>query len=451
MAEAAHGNVLVIGAGMAGLAAARRLASRGYQVQVLEGRQRIGGRIWTDRTHGSPIELGASWIESRKLNPVAPLARQWKIPFRRTDFEWVALYDTDGRRFRADRLDQVAAEYERLVLASQARGLPDDVSVAEIVNKRLAAPALSEPTRRIWRWAMAAQACEYGAELEHLSLNHFDEHYELNWDDLWVVGGYDRLVARMAKGLDIRLGQEVQQIEYVGGQVRVDVTGQSYAADCAIVTLPLGVLKAGRVRFSPELPDWKRGAIDRVAMGVVNKLVLHYPRRFWPAEPHFFGYASPTCSELPQIVNHFALAGQNVLTAHFAGDEARRLESFSEQEATDRAQRTLRTMFGAGIPEPTACQLTRWGQDPFSLGSYSYARLCATGSDRDLLAQPLADRLFFAGEATYRRFPGTVHGAYLSGMREAERVQGLAERVQGSRVQSPKSEIAEQPVFLPPS
>ena len=231
MAEAVRGKVLVIGAGMAGLAAARQLASRGYEVLVLEGRQRIGGRIWTDRTHGRPVELGASWIESRKLNPVAPLARKWKIPFRRTDFEWVALYDIDGRRFRADRLDQVAVEFERLVLASQARGLPDDVSVAEIINKRLAAPALSQPTRRIWRWAMAAQACEYGAELEHLSLNHFDEHYELNWDDLWVVGGYDRLVARMAEGLDIRMGQEVQQIEYGGDQVRVDVTGQSYAAD----------------------------------------------------------------------------------------------------------------------------------------------------------------------------------------------------------------------------
>ena len=229
------------------------------------------------------------------------------------------------------------------------------------------------------------------AELEHLSLNHFDEHYELNWDDLWVVGGYDRLVARMAKGLDIRLGQEVQQIEYVGGQVRVDVTGQSYAADCAIVTLPLGVLKAGRVRFSPELPDWKRGAIDRVAMGVVNKLVLHYPRRFWPAEPHFFGFASPTCSELPQIVNHFALAGQNVLTAHFAGDEARRLESLSEQQATDRAQRTLRIMFGAGIPEPTTCQLTRWGQESF-LARFLLLRSARRHRQRPRFARPTAGR-----------------------------------------------------------
>lgn len=422
MAEAKRGKVLVIGAGMAGLAAARQLASRGFEVLVLEGRERLGGRIWTDRSTWSPVDLGASWIEVQKVNPLAPLARQWKIPTRYTDFESVGLYDVDGRRLRADRLEDVCDEYERLVLEAQQRGLPDSISVGDVLKKSLDGPALSAQTRRIWRWAMATQACEYGAEPRDLSLNHFDEHYALEWDDLWVIGGYDQLIARMAEGLDIQLGQEVQEIEYGDRQVRIVAAGQTYAADRVIVTLPLGVLKAGRVRFSPELPSWKREAIERLAMGVVNKIVLHYPHRFWPAEPHFLGYASPDGAGLPHIVNQFALSGQNILTAHVAGDEAKRLEQLADQEVVAHAQRILQIMFGRSIPEPTAFQVTHWGQDPFSLGSYSYAPVGANGAEHDVLAEPLGDRLFFAGEATHRRFPSTVHGAYLSGLREAERI-----------------------------
>ena len=423
MTESVRGKVLVIGAGIAGLAAARELVSSGFEVLVLEGRSRIGGRIWTDRSQSSAVDLGASWVEVLNINPLARLVRQWKIPTRYTDFESVGLYDFDGRRLRADRLEEVTDEFEELVLKAQASGLPNSVSVADVLNKRLKRQALSEQSRRIWRWAMSMQACEYGAELRDLSLNSFDENYEMEWDDHWVIGGYDQLAERMAAGLDIRLAQEVHEIRYEDHQVNVVAGDRTYTADWAIVTLPLGVLKANRVRFTPELPDWKRQAIGRLGMGLVNKIVLHYPRRFWPAEPHFLGYASRNGGELPQIVNQFALAGQNILTVHVAGDEAQKLERLSDQEIVAHAQKIMRIMFGADVPEPSATQVTRWGQDQFSLGSYSYAPVGAAGNDHDLLAAPVNERLLFAGEATHRRFPSTVHGAYLSGLREAERLK----------------------------
>lgn len=412
---------------MAGLAAARTLAAAGVETLIIEGRQRLGGRIWTDRSFPGAVDLGASWIEIKTLNPLWPLARRWKIPTTYTDFESAAVYDHDGRRLRADRIEAVTDKFERLVLAAQSQNLPNDVSVADVVNRVLGRPGVDQQDRRIWHWAMGTQASEYGADLADLSLNHFDENYEMEWNDYLVVGGYDRLVERMAAGLDVRLGETIERIEYDDRQVRVLLaSGEMLAAERAIVTLPLGVLKAGRVQFSPELPERKREAIARLAMGVVNKLVLNFPRRFWPAKPHFLGYAARDGSgELAQIVNLYAAAGQNALAIHFAGRRAKELEQQSEEATVAAAVRILRVMFGAAIPDPDACRLTRWGQDPFSFGSYSYAPPGATGEDHDLLAAPVGRRLFFAGEATHRRFPSTVHGAYLSGVREAERLQEL--------------------------
>ncbi|HUY91360.1 MAG TPA: FAD-dependent oxidoreductase [Pirellulales bacterium] len=425
MSNPTQRQILVIGAGMAGLAAARTLTAAGFDVLVLEGRQRLGGRIWTDRSFPGAVDLGASWIESKQLNPLAPLARRWKIPTSYTDFESTALYDYDGRRLRADRVAAVSKQYERLMLDAQSQNLPAGVSVADVLNRMLRRPGIDQQERRIWQWAMGAQASEYGADLADLSLNHFDEHYEMEWDDYLVVGGYDRLVERMAAGLDVRLGQKVERIEYEDRQVRVVLAaGETVSAERALVTLPLGVLQAGSVQFSPELPDWKLAAIARLAMGVVNKLVLGYPRRFWPAKPHFLGYAARDGNgELAQIVNLAAATGQNVLAIHFVGGRAKELEQESDERAVAGAQRILRIMFGAEIPEPDVVRVTRWGQDPFALGAYSYAPPGASGENRDRLAAPLGERLFFAGEATHRRFPSTAHGAYLSGVREAERLQ----------------------------
>jgi len=413
---------------MAGLSAARTLAAAGVETLIIEGRERLGGRIWTDRSFPGAVDLGASWIEIKTLNPLWPLARRWKIPTSYTDFESAAVYDCDGRRLRADRIAAVTDKFERLVLEAQSQNLPNDVSVADVLHRALRRPGLGEQERRIWQWAMGTQASEYGADLADLSLNHFDENYEMEWNDSLVVGGYDRLVERMAAGLDVRLGQPVERIEHDDRQVlAVLASGETLAAERAIVTLPLGVLKAGRVQFTPELPERKRGAIARLAMGVVNKLVLGFPRRFWPAQPHFLGYAARDGSgELAQIVNLYASTGQNALAIHYAGRRAKELEQQPEEAAVAAAVRILRIMFGSAIPEPDAYRLTRWGQDPFSCGSYSYAPPGATGEDHDLLAAPVGRRLFFAGEATQRRFPSTAHGAYLSGMREANRLRALS-------------------------
>jgi monoamine oxidase len=187
--------------------------------------------------------------------------------------------------------------------------------------------------------------------------------------------------------------------------------------------VPLGVLKSGAIEFDPPLPQRKQQAIDQLGMGASNKLVLRYPRAFWPAEPQFLGYLPREESRFRIFMNLTTDSGPPMLAAVSAGDQARRVERLSDREQIAAAQQTLRGMFGDRIPGPDAHQITRWGSDPFSLGAYSYVPVGRSGDDYEALAEPVAGRLLFAGEATHRRWPTTVQGAWLSGLREADRLE----------------------------
>ncbi|HEX5446243.1 MAG TPA: FAD-dependent oxidoreductase [Pirellulales bacterium] len=435
-----HEKVVVVGAGIAGLAAARELSSLGFQVLVLEGRGRTGGRIWTDRSLSTPVELGAGSIEIQRRNPLTPLARKWQIAAEPLRYDSVRLYDVAGTPWGEGAIEKIADRLEAAVDRARRRAKaarpspsatnsrPDQAaprSVQDAVAARGLAGSLDTALGRAQHWAAAVQTCEYGAELRDLSLAWFDDDFEADWDDLLVVGGFDRLIERLAAGLDIRLGHEVQRIAHDEQGVQIETSLGAFAADRAIVTLPLGVLKAGQVEFSPALPRDKLAAIHRLEMGLLNKVALQYAERFWPADSDFLGFSSRTPGMFPQFLNLFAATGRPVLVAAVAGDYARALEPLSDEQIVARAQYALRSMFASKtVPEPTAFRVTRWASDRWARGSYSYVPVAASGQDYDTLAEPVDERLFFAGEATNREFPATAHGAYLSGLREAARLAG---------------------------
>lgn len=425
MADAADGEkILVIGAGIAGLAAARELAAHGFLVTVIEARDRIGGRIWTDRSHDTPVDLGAASIEIQRRNPLTSLARRWKVAVAPLDYESVTLCDADGCRWERREAVKVSDALEDLIdpARRQAKAQHQRRSVGELLRRRGWAADLHSRLGRAQRWAVAVETCEYGGEMDRLSLADFDDDFEAPWDDLLVVGGFDRLIERLAADLDVRLGCEVARIEH-DRAVRIDTNQGMLEASRAIVTLPLGVLKSGNVAFEPALPSTKVAAIERLDMGLLNKVVLRYGERFWPADTDFLGFASRVPGQFPQFVNLAAITGAPILVAAVAGEYARALEPLTDQQIVARAQYVLRTMFpGTIVPEPLACQVTRWASDPHSRGSYSFVPVRGSLSDYDELARPVDDRLYFAGEATNREFPSTAHGAYLSGVREARRI-----------------------------
>jgi monoamine oxidase len=240
-----------------------------------------------------------------------------------------------------------------------------------------------------------------------------------------LPGGYGQIATGLAQGLDVRVKSQVKRVEYSDREVRVATDQDLFTAGKVIVTLPLGVLKSGAVTFAPALPDEKMKAIRRLGMGVLDKVYLRFPQVFWPKESDVLGVISQAKGEWAAWINYYRYTGQPILAALNAGNFAKTLEGLANQEIVNAAMKVLRQIYGRSISDPERFIITRWGADPFSLGAYSSIPPLATGQDYDTLAAPLGDRVFFAGEATSRTYPATVHGAFLSGEREARRISKL--------------------------
>lgn len=425
VAKSSKANILIIGAGIAGLAAARQLQSSGFHVTVLEGRNRIGGRIYTDRNLGLPIDLGASWIHGINKNPIAKLAQDFKINIQKTNYDNIHLYGSNGKRLNETEIASSYAVFQKVIRQAKAmsENLDRDISVAEAVKRILSKDKLAPQQQNNLRWQLNSNlVVETGTDLENLSMWEWNEDEAFGGDDYLFPGGYDQIIQGLAKGIDVKLQQKVIGIEYGKQAVSVKTEKGTFQGDAVIITLPLGVLKSGNITFSPALPQNNRAAIDRLNMGVLNKVVLKFPKVFWQQNYDMLGYANPKAKDFSEFVNWQHYTAAPVLIALTGGSFARSLELVSETEVGERVMQLLRKLYGNSIPNPEAVLRTKWSADPFAFGSYSTMPVGAKGIDRTFLAEPVAKRLFFAGEATSPEYPATVHGAFLSGIREAQRI-----------------------------
>lgn len=294
--------VAVIGAGVAGLAAAHCLGTQGRDCVVLEARDRIGGRVWTDRTSGVPIDLGASWIHGVRGNPLTRLARQVDADLVPTDDDNLVIRDADGRD-----LDH--------------REVPD------------------------WFWDVVWTEHEFAADLDTLSPAALDEGEAFGGPHVIFPGGYDQLLAGLSGDYEVRLSAPVTTIRHGGGGVDIAAAGRPPERfDAALVTVPLGVLKAGAIRFEPCLPARKRAAIDRLGMGLLNKVCLVFDQVFWDTGVDVFGYVGPERRRFAAWLNLAKHTGEPVLMAFNAGSTADALESVSDGEIAREAMTVLRPL-----------------------------------------------------------------------------------------------------------
>ena len=411
--DSAPRHVLVIGAGMAGLAAAGRLRAAGHAVIVLEARDRIGGRVHTDYTQAThAVELGAEYVHGDQVVT-------WELL-------QAAGLDATSPVFADDRKLAVYADahLHRYPATFELSGW----SPLEKIEGDAEPPAADLPLGerlggRIPGWVNHIIAPDYAADVDQLgTAGYFEATYAADGEgDFRILAGYARLVEALAAGLDIRTGSPVTHIAYDDDGVTVTTAQAVFEADAAVITLPLGVLQAGAVRFDPPLPPEKRDAIARLGAGKVNKIILKFDAPFWDSD------LEAVATELETQFWWRAGWGQAdeapILTALIGGASGERISAMTEAEAVRLALDDLGRMFGrADLAERLVTgRFINWGADPYSRMGYSYVPVGAVGL-RSALAQPVGQRLYFAGEATNSTHPATVHGAIMSGWRAADEV-----------------------------
>ena len=420
-------HIIVIGSGIAGLAAARTLQDAGHRVTIIEARDRIGGRIWTSQLWpNKPLDLGASWIHGVNGNPISSLAETIGAETIPTNYDSAVLYDADGTLVSGRRWAMIESESNAIISAANQANLgngSDDYTLQAAIEATTDWDSLSVHKRQqITYYLNTLIEHEFAADMAELSGKNWDDSDAFCGGDVIFPQGYAQISTFLAQGLNIQLSQTVQQIEYNNQGVVITTSKEQIEGDRAVVTLPLGVLKQNFVVFSPRLPDDKQDAIETLGMGLLNKTYLQFSEPFWPQEPQFLEHISVEKGEWAEWFNISHFTDAPILLGFNAGTYGRWLESLQDEEVVAEATAVLRTIYGSSIPEPTGWQITRWATDPFAFGSYSFNAVGASWKTREQLAQPVADRLFFAGEATSVEYPSTVHGAYLSGIREAERI-----------------------------
>ncbi|CAH9072906.1 unnamed protein product [Cuscuta epithymum] len=431
---AASPSVIVIGAGFAGLAAARALYDASFQVVVLESRDRIGGRAHTDYTFGFPVDLGASWLHGVcDENPLAHVIGRLGLPLYRTsgdnsvlydhDLESYALFDMDGNQVPQELVTNIGVTFEGILKETEKvrQEFSEDMSMKRAISmvfERRPDLRMDGLGNKVLQWYLCRMEGWFAADADTISLKCWDKEELLPGGHGLMVRGYRPVINTLAKGLDIRLGHRVEKVvrRYNGVKVTVE-DGRTFMADAAIVAVPLGVLKSNRITFEPRLPEWKEVAIKELGIGIENKIALHFGEIFWP-NVEFLGVVAETTYECSYFLNLHKATGHPVLVYMPAGQLARDVEKMSDEDAAKLAFSQLKRIL-PNASEPIQYLVSHWGRDENSLGSYSYDTVGKSHDMYERLRIPV-DNLFFAGEATSIDYPGSVHGAYSTGLMAAE-------------------------------
>ncbi len=399
--------IAVIGGGAAGIAAARRVNAAGRACLLIEARARLGGRAWTVTPEIEPIDLGCGWLHSAEGNPWAGVAEAQGRTLDRSLPPWQRSHAGLGLTADEHRAFQRAAG-TFFARVSEAARRDVDIAAAELIE-------------RGGRWnGLIRSVVSYisGADLERISVRDFEnyEDTEVNWR---VVEGLGAAIEDHAAGLHVILSAPVTRIDHAGKRLRIETAKGAIACDKVVVTLPTNVIGDNEALFSPPLPA-KVEAAAGLPLGLADKLYLALDRADeFTRDTRLFG-----CTD--RMTGSYTLHAfcRPQIECYYGASLAADLEREGEAEFFACAREDLVRHLGADFAKRIRMlAVHRWGADPFARGSYSFA-LPGKAGCRQLLAAPVDNRIFFAGEACSKHDFSTAHGAYRTGLEAAE--QALA-------------------------
>ncbi|MEO0748928.1 MAG: FAD-dependent oxidoreductase [Pseudomonadota bacterium] len=403
-------DVIIIGAGSAGLSAAKELSRLGITYTVIEGAHRIGGRAYSEEIAPDTwFDLGCSWLVGGASNPFTPIADELGITlgkehedtFRTSAVRWHrngALLDPQSQKDCYQFCIDSNTEIGKVVDAGQ------DISLADVIDmEHEYAPPL-----------LGGISTSWGLDADGIStVDHWSTEGHLGYP---VLRGYGNLIKTWGGDVQVTLNAPVTAIDWTGKEVKVDTPKGTVTGKTLLSTVSTGILGSGEIRFTPKLPDWKTDAIQAIPMGCENKVGIHFDRDvFGDAR----GYYSTWDDE-----GHFAKVnacpmGLNLAMVFVGGRLGIWLEKQGPQVFHDYALDRVADIFGNDIRKHVTRSITTaWHTDPWFRGSWACA-MPGQGHQRKTLARAVDDRLFFAGEATHIGGQGTCSGAYLSGVRAA--------------------------------
>ena len=413
-------SVIVVGAGISGLAAAQKLSAKGFKVTILEAQDKVGGRLRSDRSLGIAFDEGASWIHGINGNPITDLAQKAGMTSYETLDTSRKSYDIGGI-LRNDALYQNTEDELYDILDSLMNSGSATQSFETVFNAQYP----SHANDRLWKFFLSTYITFDTGDLDRLSSLLYNQGEEYGGAEKISTNGYDTIANYLANGLEVQLNQRVTKVDYTGDSVKVTHNGTTSEADYAIVTVPLGVLKSNRIEFAPTLPTTKQTAIQKMGMNCVNKFLLTWDTTFWD-DVQYISYTPETRDKFNYFVNVNKFhPGSNALMTFAYAEYGRQTETMTDQQIMDEIMAHLRDIYGNAIPNPTHLLRTKWNSNENTFGSYSYTAVGTEMRHFDDLAEAVVDKLFFAGEHTEIDYFSTVHGAYLSGIREADKIIDL--------------------------
>lgn len=433
-------DVLVVGGGIAGLSAATTLRKNGIEkILILEAADRIGGRVWTEDPWGSKLEMGASWIHGIENSPTFELMKEMNVTIQPTIYRSscptckmnsMALYDQNGKRLSNEELTQLqhlADEFEiyldKIPEHDGSKGLTFlDALKSFSTEKKLTEQMFD----KLYFTVRLLMTYEFSIDLEKISINTMKlyGHSKVSGTNGIIPLGYNLLAAKLAKNIPMELNCKVEGISYDKDVIECRTSKGHFKTKNCVITVPLGVLKQNKIAFSPSLPKDKQEVIDKIDMGVFNKIYLLFPCVFWDNDVEWIEPmpSSKMRDQIYDILNFGKYFKQPILLAFTAGSFAKDVEKWSDKETIDSIMTVLKKIYGDNIPSPSSYRITRWGQDPLFFGSYSSPGLHADAQTYETFAAPVENRLFFAGEATSQTDCSTVLGAFTSGQRAAQQI-----------------------------